>query len=65
MDGAEFLKTLNARKIALPVVMITGKIDRKSRMQAMASGADVVLQKPLDHAELLAAVHRACSAPPA
>ncbi|MBV8167248.1 MAG: response regulator [Alphaproteobacteria bacterium] len=64
MTGAELIKALGARKIALPVVMITGHIDRKNRMRAMASGADVVLHKPLDHAELLAAVHRACDPPP-
>lgn len=65
MSGSELLAILAARKTAPPVVMITGRMDRKSRMQAMTSGADVVLHKPLDHAEFLAAVHRACGVPPA
>lgn len=63
MNGVELLHNLALRKIALPTVMITGRIDRKNRLQAIASGADVVLNKPLDLAELLAAVHRACDGP--
>jgi two-component system response regulator FixJ len=64
MNGAELIRTLAARRIALPVVLITGRIDRKTRLQAIASGADVVLHKPLDHGELIAAVQRACDPTP-
>lgn len=60
MNGAELIQALAARRLAVPVVMITGRIDRKNRLQAIASGADVVLHKPLDHTDLLAAVRRAC-----
>lgn len=63
MSGAELIRVLTARRTAVPVVMITGHIDRKSRLAATTSGADVVLQKPLVPAELIAAVHRACDRP--
>ena len=57
--GLELLNALVARGVRLPVVMITGRIGRETRARALASGADVVLGKPLDHAELVGAIRQA------
>jgi two-component system response regulator FixJ len=59
MSGLELLRELRARHIVLPVVLITGHLDRKTRAQAIASGVDVVLQKPLSGSDLLDAIRRA------
>ncbi|MBI3512462.1 MAG: response regulator [Proteobacteria bacterium] len=56
--GLELLAMLAARDIRVPVVMITGRIDRETRLRALASGADAVLEKPLDHAALVGAIER-------
>jgi two-component system response regulator FixJ len=59
INGIELLEALAARDIQLPVVLITGHIDRKTRRRAAASGANVVLAKPLADAELVDAIRHA------
>jgi two-component system response regulator FixJ len=59
MGGLELLDTLAARDIQLPVVMISGNVDRRTRQRALKSGANVVLDKPLSDAELIEAIRDA------
>ena len=59
MDGYEFCRRLKAdeRVRAIPVVFLTAlRTDRSSRIQALESGADGFLSKPLDEQELVAEV---------
>src|SRR5271170_3809366 len=46
VGGLDMLAELAARGLHLPVVMISGRIDRKTRQIAVASGAKAVLEKP-------------------
>jgi two-component system C4-dicarboxylate transport response regulator DctD len=59
VNGIELLKTLIVRDIRLPVVMITGRIDRTSRRWAQEAGAAIVLQKPFTGDELFEAIRTA------
>ncbi len=59
VDGFALLRELKARDIHLPIVMMSGHIDRKTRQRAVGAGAQIVLQKPFDDDELLDAIHRA------
>jgi len=54
MDGAQLIKRLKSdeRTAALPIVAITGTPGAKEAARA----ADVVMSKPFDHSNLLAAV---------
>ena len=58
-SGLDLQGALAARGIELPVVFLTGHGDVRSSVSAMKSGAIDFLQKPVDAAELLAAVARA------
>lgn len=55
MDGFEFLKRLRAES-QTPVLMLTARTDRTSRIAGLDSGADDYLPKPFDPQELLARV---------
>jgi len=59
VNGIELLKTLIVRDIRLPVVMITGRIDRASRRWAQDAGAAIVLEKPFTDGELFEAIRAA------
>jgi two-component system response regulator FixJ len=62
MDGMALLKLLRASGATLPVVMITGRGDDRTRAQALAAGADAFLEKPLAEDALLAAIAAATGA---
>lgn len=55
MNGFEVLGKLkhNALSRLIPIVVITSLDDRESRRYALQAGADEVLSKPVDRAELL------------
>jgi two-component system response regulator FixJ len=63
MTGIELLGTLAERKIALPVIVITGHGDVPLAVEAMKSGASDFLEKPFDDEAMLAAVKLALSRP--
>jgi putative two-component system response regulator len=58
MDGFETVARLkgNPRTKAVPVIMLTALDDPKSKLRALESGAEEVLTKPIDRAELTARV---------
>lgn len=60
MDGLEVQRALNARGVALPVIVLTGHGDVTTAVQAMKAGAVDFLEKPFEKATLLAALERAC-----
>jgi FixJ family two-component response regulator len=59
VSGLELIGALAARDIRLPVVMISGRVDRRIRQRAVAAGVHVVLEKPFADAQLLEAISQA------
>lgn len=58
MDGLEVQRELNARGIALPVIVLTGHGDVATAVTAMKQGALDFLEKPFEKALLLDALTR-------
>lgn len=54
VDGLTVLKTIRARKIEVPVLMLTAKGELEDRVRGLNLGADDYLIKPFDFSELLA-----------
>lgn len=52
-DGTELLKTIRARRLGLPVLIITARDSLQDRLQGFDLGADDYLIKPFDIPELL------------
>lgn len=59
MSGIDLLKELKARRLALPVIVITGHGDVPLAVEAMREGAFDFLEKPFDDEHLLESVRRA------
>ena len=59
MDGIGLVRELARRKIALPVVLISGHADVPMAVAAIKSGAQDFIEKPIDDAQLVAAINRA------
>jgi len=56
MDGFELLSRLEADKITLPSIMITGHGDISMAVRAMQAGASDFLEKPFGREELIASI---------
>ncbi len=56
MDGLDVQRELNARGVAMPVVMLTGHGDVAAAVQAMQAGAVDFLEKPSERDVLLRAI---------
>ncbi len=54
MDGIEFVRRMRVARIATPVLMLSQSLRPEARVRAFAAGADDVMQKPFDRAELVA-----------
>jgi two-component system, NtrC family, response regulator AtoC len=63
-DGIETLLEIRRLYPALPVVMLSGASDPERIVEAMKSGAQEYLTKPVDHEKLLAAVRRTMASHP-
>jgi len=59
LGGIELQAELAQRRVTLPVVFLTGRGDVPTSVRAMHAGAEDFLTKPVDEAELLAAIERA------
>lgn len=59
MSGLQILSRMGERKMGLPVIVITGGGDEKEIRMARESGAAAVMEKPLDHRQLIANVQKA------
>jgi two-component system response regulator FixJ len=58
MDGIELVRELGRRKLKLPVVLISGHADVPMAVAAIKAGAEDFIEKPVDDAQLLAAINR-------
>src|SRR5262245_5582368 len=58
-DGIGLVRELARRRIALPVVLISGHADVPMAVAAIKSGAEDFIEKPIDDAQLVAAINRA------
>ncbi len=56
MDGPEVVRRIRASRNHTPVMVITGQSRPQERVRALSAGADDVVTKPFDKAELLARV---------
>jgi two-component system response regulator FixJ len=57
-DGIELVRELARRKISLPVVLISGHADIMMAVAAIKAGAEDFIEKPVDDAQLVAAINR-------
>jgi two-component system, LuxR family, response regulator FixJ len=57
-DGIELVRELARRKVALPVVLISGHADVPMAVAAIKAGAEDFIEKPIDDAHLVAAINR-------
>jgi two-component system response regulator FixJ len=58
MDGIELVRELSRRRVSLPVVLISGHADVAMAVAAIKAGAEDFIEKPVDDAQLLAAINR-------
>jgi two-component system response regulator AtoC len=63
-DGIETLHEIRRLYPNLPVVMISGASDPERIVEAMRTGAQEYLTKPVDHEKLLAAIRRTTASQP-
>jgi two-component system, LuxR family, response regulator FixJ len=61
MSGLDLLRQLQARKIRLPAIVITGHGDVPMAVEAMKAGALDFIEKPFDDDVLIAAIKRAAT----
>jgi two-component system, LuxR family, response regulator FixJ len=59
IDGLELQRRLRARKVAMPVIVITGHGDIALAVEAMKAGAADFIEKPFDDEVLLGAIRSA------
>lgn len=56
MDGPEVVRRIRSSRNHTPVMVLTGQSRSQERVRALSAGADDVVTKPFDKAELLARV---------
>jgi two-component system response regulator FixJ len=58
MDGIELVRELARRRIEIPVVVISGHADVPMAVAAIKAGAEDFIEKPINDAQLVAAINR-------
>jgi FixJ family two-component response regulator len=64
LDGLELIDRLRDRRIALPIILISGRVNDQLRHRATLLGVSLVLEKPLSDAALVEGIREALRAPP-
>jgi FixJ family two-component response regulator len=62
IDGIELAMELRHRNVALPVILISGRMNEQLRSRAQRSGLTRILEKPLSDAGLVEHIRAALSA---
>ncbi len=63
MDGLQLTDQLHARKVELPVILITGRVSDDLRRRAVKSGVRQVLEKPLSDGALVEGIRSVLATP--
>lgn len=63
IDGLELVDRLRARQVALPAILISGRVNEQLRSRAKRSGVIEVLEKPLSDAALIESIRHALGLP--
>ncbi|CAN5823933.1 sigma-54 dependent transcriptional regulator [soil metagenome] len=58
MDGFEVIRRVRGNGLSLPIIMITGRGDENTSIEAVRLGANDYLNKPVEPDELRARIHR-------
>jgi two-component system, LuxR family, response regulator FixJ len=64
IDGIELVRRLRERQVALPALLISGRVNKQLRGLAERSGLAGVLEKPLSDAALVDSIRSALGPPP-
>jgi FixJ family two-component response regulator len=59
MSGLDLVNHFKARRVAAPIILITGRGDIDMAVSAIKDGAFDFLEKPFDEGRLLASIHKA------
>jgi len=57
LDGCEIARSVRARRLGTPILMLTAKSELEDRITGLNAGADYYLPKPFDTRELLACIN--------
>ncbi|SHJ40336.1 response regulator transcription factor [Thermoclostridium caenicola] len=57
LDGYEIARSVRARRLGTPILMLTAKSELEDRITGLNAGADYYLPKPFDTRELLACIN--------
>jgi len=57
MNGYEVARRVRAKRLGVPILMLTAKSELEDRISGLNSGADYYLTKPFDTRELLACIN--------
>lgn len=61
IDGIDLAKRLRHRQVALPIILISGRMNEQVRRRAQRSGLTRILEKPLSDAALVENISAALS----
>lgn len=62
MSGLEVLQTLSVERSDIPVILISGQVDRATRDRVLKTGAVTLLEKPIEGGLLIETVARVLAA---
>ena len=57
LDGYQLARRVRARRMGVPILMLTARSGLEDRIEGLNAGADYYLTKPFDVRELLACIH--------
>ena len=57
MDGWELARQVRAKRLGVPILMLTARAGLEDRIEGLNAGADYYLTKPFDTRELLACIN--------
>lgn len=63
VDGLQLINMLRARGIALPAILISGRVSKQLHSRAERLGVNHVLEKPLSDAALVDSIRQALAGP--
>lgn len=59
MNGLEVVEAISARGINMPIIVMTGRADKRTQQRSLQSGALTLIEKPMSDRVLLQAIEQA------